>query len=216
MIKPPNTARRRHGLLATGFGALVALIGAGITDMHYVPTPMTATALQTADSSAAAEHAAKIDGIFKDMGVTPASDSADNLDYRQHGAERIAAYRDHPPRDAPSLGICADGAKGEDCRVAQYFWVTRDWPQAHRGDIEAVRNVAFCLSTSCDGAIFPKHVQGCAWRMMVINSGAVVVDDTDTANAQNECGQLNQAGRYAAVSRALQIGDHMPRLYEPE
>lgn len=102
----------------------------------------------------------------------------------------------------PPLGLCV----GQDetlCRYEQLKAV-RGWRAAYQGDYAAQRNVAFCLSTGCDG-LQSDRVQGCAWRMVIIEAADPKVGGTDVSNMEVECRQLSEAGRSAAALQAARI-----------
>ncbi|SER57543.1 hypothetical protein SAMN05216548_12632 [Faunimonas pinastri] len=84
-----------------------------------------------------------------------------------------------------------------------------DLRRAFQGEYTPQRNVAYCLQTSCDGAVRPNRIQACAWRIVVMSSGSSEVDDSDEANLQRACGELSPAGLEAAKTRAQVIADHV-------
>lgn len=79
-----------------------------------------------------------------------------------------------------------------------------DWKKAHRGDYQAQRNVAFCLSRGCDGAVGIDPVQACAWRILIMASNGPV-DGGDAANLRNECGSLPAAWKIDATNLAKNL-----------
>ena len=50
---------------------------------------------------------------------------------------------------APVSGWCSDTV----CAVNQVQFAEADWPAAWLGDYDSQRNVAYCLISSCDGAV---------------------------------------------------------------
>lgn len=58
---------------------------------------------------------------------------------------------------------------------------------AYKKDYGDQRNLAYCLSTSCKGAIIPNETMGCAWRMVILASGSADLDDSDQMNFQQYC-----------------------------
>lgn len=198
LIRPPPRYRRRDGVAAMGVGACLLAIAWAVgphASAAKPPPPEVAAAV----SSATADQA------------PAATETAD--DHRRW-AEHVAAYTKRASASAPTLGSCEDGAKGEICRGAQDEFVTHDWSAAHRGDLGAARNVAFCLSTSCQGAVVPNRIQGCAWALAVIGSGAATVSQVDSDNAKLDCGQLDPTERYAANSRAADLTVRLPPFHE--
>ena len=113
-------------------------------------------------------------------------------------AQKAADYENH----------CDDAEKDCKASLAQF----RKWfPLAMRGDYQGQRNVAFCLSRGCDGAVFQRPITGCAWRMVIVGSGSPKVDSTDTANLKNECGKLDEVDRQAAAAQATTLMAKIPR-----
>lgn len=70
------------------------------------------------------------------------------------------------------------------------------------GDYQAQRNLAYTLTTS----IPHNKILGCAWRIVIIESGSAQVDQSDTGNKQFDCDQkLNQDEMNAAKAQAKEI-----------
>lgn len=91
------------------------------------------------------------------------------------------------------------------------------WPAANAGDYGAQRNVAFCFSTGCDGAIGVDVERGCAWRMVIAASDSPEVGSGDMANLENDCGRLGRKGQANASAQAKRLyrqiyGRQMPAL----
>jgi hypothetical protein len=78
----------------------------------------------------------------------------------------------------------------------------KDYPKALKKDYQAQRNVAFCLSTGCDGAVYKNPIQGCAWRMIILGSGKKQVDESDTGSYGIYCKRLDKDAFKAARIRA--------------
>src|SRR5690606_11383289 len=76
---------------------------------------------------------------------------------------------------------------------------------AYKGDYSSQRNVAFCLSTGCDGAVMTKPIKGCAWRMVIVVSGSAEADQSDTGNMEADCGKLSGNEFEAAKAQAARI-----------
>ena len=83
------------------------------------------------------------------------------------------------------------------------------------GNYAAQRNAAFCLRTAkCGGVIFPRMIDACAWRMVILGSGHRAVNPSDAENYQDECvAALSAEERAAALSRADQW---FRRIYKRE
>ena len=69
----------------------------------------------------------------------------------------------------------------------QYLATLRkEYPQALRGDYQAQRNVSYCLTTSCDGALKINRPLGCAWRAVILG-GNRKADNTDVDSFNTYC-----------------------------
>lgn len=77
----------------------------------------------------------------------------------------------------------------------------QDFEGAISGDYAAQRNVAFCLTSGCDGAILVDRVEGCAWRM-VIQGSEGRKEPTERQSFVGACGSLPNSERRSALSRA--------------
>lgn len=75
---------------------------------------------------------------------------------------------------------------------------------AMTGDYQAQRNTAFCLSSGqCKGLIAPRPLDACAWRFVILGSGASQVDQSDVGNYRTDCVEkLNEDERAAAQRKA--------------
>ncbi|QQC25721.1 hypothetical protein I6H96_02335 [Brucella anthropi] len=101
-------------------------------------------------------------------------------------------------------GSCADDANKPFCESAAKDFKKR-FPLAYKGDYQSQRNVAFCLSSGCDGAVIRKPIFACAWRLVIITSGSPDVDQSDTANTDADCGKLSEIDRLTAAAQAKEI-----------
>ncbi len=101
---------------------------------------------------------------------------------------------------------CAAQANTSNCDYTKQAW-PNDYEKAKKGDYQGQRNVAFCLSTGCDGAIRQNKILGCAWRFVILESGHLSVDSSDTTNLKYYCGPENvdTAGRAAAEAQARRL-----------
>jgi hypothetical protein len=81
------------------------------------------------------------------------------------------------------------------------------------GNYTAQRNAAYCLSTAkCEGVIFPRMVEACAWRMVILGSGHHWVNQSDVDNYQEECASnLSAQEQSAALGLAEQL---FKRIYK--
>ncbi len=93
------------------------------------------------------------------------------------------------------------------CKQAIAVW-DKDYKKAIHGNYQGQRNVSFCLSNGCvsfyHGFIKQNKVLGCAWRIVILKSGHLDADETDTDNFKLYCGPsfLDDAGRVAAEAQA--------------
>lgn len=77
---------------------------------------------------------------------------------------------------ADHLRSCA----GDRACEAQRAAFTTAFKGAMARDYQGQRNVSFCLVDGCDGAVQVNRPLGCAWRLVIINSGSPQADTTDT------------------------------------
>ncbi|WP_434026584.1 hypothetical protein [[Pseudomonas] boreopolis] len=70
------------------------------------------------------------------------------------------------------------------------------------GDYQAQRNLAYTLTTS----IPHDPILGCAWRIVIVESGSEQVDQSDTGNKASDCDQkLNADELTAAKAQAKKL-----------
>lgn len=81
----------------------------------------------------------------------------------------------------------------------------KQYPAALKGDYQSQRNVAFCLSTGCDGAVNQNRITGCAWRIVIMRSGSLKVDQSDSSNHDRCMERLSPAEILAASAQAETI-----------
>jgi len=80
-----------------------------------------------------------------------------------------------------------------------------DYAGAIAGDYQGQRNVAFCLRTGCDGAVFERPTLACAWRKVILASGHPEIITTDIEHHHFDCGQLDRIAHDVAVNQARVI-----------
>lgn len=113
---------------------------------------------------------------------------------------------------------CTSADDPKRCQMILDIW-TRDYTDAIAGKYQGQRNVAYCLTTGCDDlygtALRKNPVLGCAWRVVIINSGHLDADTTDTANLKLYCGPkyLDDAGRIMADAQARTILKKLGQLH---
>jgi hypothetical protein len=116
-----------------------------------------------------------------------------------------------PSPDAHVMGFCTvKDADVPQCEAMIAEFTNKDWPKAWTGDYQGQRNVSFCMSTGCDGAVTENDVGGCAWRFVILGSGSPQVDSTDMANHETFCGRLSPVA--LATARA-QADETMQAIY---
>lgn len=87
----------------------------------------------------------------------------------------------------------------------------REWPKALAGDHSSQRNVAFCLSSGCGGALKVDKIEGCAWQIVILASGNPGVDATSNMNFRVFCG--SEYG-FGDISPARSVaGELFSRIY---
>ncbi len=73
--------------------------------------------------------------------------------------------------------------------------------EALAGDYISQRNIAYTLSRE----IPHNPILGCAWRIVIVESGSPKVDQTDTGNMSFECGKLSADELTAAKAQAKKL-----------
>lgn len=85
---------------------------------------------------------------------------------------------------------CSGEQTGYPCRYSKELW-PKDYAEAIKGGYQGQRNVSYCLSTGCEGAIAVNKMLGCAWRFVILESGHLSADTSDVTNAKYFCGSEN-------------------------
>jgi hypothetical protein len=96
---------------------------------------------------------------------------------------------DWPPADNYLNPIvdCASAPSPDMCNSSKTTW--RDnYRKAIGGDYQGQRNVSYCLSTGCNKSVKENALLGCAWRIVILESGHLDADESDTSNADFYCG----------------------------
>jgi hypothetical protein len=124
----------------------------------------------------------------------------------------ITSYQTQAGKEAPDLRDCSNSESNDACVAAQYTFVHDDWYKAWKGDIEHARNVAYCLSSSCSGAIAENRIQGCGWALAIIASASGALDESDARHADEDCQDLSPAALSTAQIRAAEIHSRIPHL----
>ena len=76
------------------------------------------------------------------------------------------------------------------------------------GDYQAQRNLAYTLTTS----IPHNQILGCAWRIVIVESGSDQVDQSDTGNKQFDCDKkLNADEINAAKAQAKKLQEKIAK-----
>ncbi|GLR51264.1 hypothetical protein KYK30_20525 [Shinella yambaruensis] len=93
------------------------------------------------------------------------------------------------------------------CEGLKQEW-KRDYDAATAGDYQGQRNVAYCLSTGCKSpfgnTVRTNPILGCAWRVVIVNSGHLDADADDANEMSIYCGPqfLDDIGRTMADAQA--------------
>jgi hypothetical protein len=95
--------------------------------------------------------------------------------------------------------ICMVTSNEETCEATKQQ-LKQDWRKAIAGSYEAQRNIAFCLSSGCDGAMTVNPIDGCAWRM-VIQASPAKKQNTELRSYRQDC-RLGNADRRQALAKA--------------
>ncbi len=102
---------------------------------------------------------------------------------------------------------CATSDDPKHCQLMKDSW-ERDYNGAITGDYQGQRNVAYCLSTGCKetygNSLRTNPVLGCAWRVVIVNSGHLDADKLDGDAMKLYCGPqyLDDVGRTMADAQA--------------
>lgn len=106
------------------------------------------------------------------------------------------------------LTMCLGAEDKEYCEQQKIQFV-KDFALAHKGRTESQRNVGFCLSHGCNGAVLNKPILACAWRTVVLLSGDETVDASDTFNFNSDCGKLSATEKIAAEAQVRNIAERI-------
>jgi len=99
-----------------------------------------------------------------------------------------------PPEPRPDVAADAKATETEDPNSYENLEKS-----AMAGDYQAQRNLAYTLTTD----IPYNPILGCAWRIVILESGSPQVDQSDTANKQADCDRkLDADGLKAAQAQA--------------
>jgi hypothetical protein len=81
------------------------------------------------------------------------------------------------------------------------------------GNYTAQRNAAYCLKTAkCEGVIFPRMMEACAWRIVILGSGHHWVNQSDIDNYQDDCvASLSAQEQGSALAQAEHL---FKRIYK--
>ncbi|NCP11369.1 MAG: hypothetical protein GW859_05335 [Sphingomonadales bacterium] len=180
---------RRKNALATGIGCAVLLVVA---------------ILGLAFCASGGDGEVKPDVVETNTSVVEdAVDSKAEIDSATREAEAtyeaIALPAGAPP--APTAAVCSTAL----CATQQVSFERQDWPNAWKGDYEAMRNVAFCLGSSCDGAVQIDQVSSCAWRAALVELNPMEAGDLDGQQLQTECGNLTETQIQIAIRKAGEL-----------
>lgn len=97
-----------------------------------------------------------------------------------------------------SAGAAPSSASSETSGMSKYEAMEK---AALSGDYQAQRNLAYTLTTG----IPHNPILGCAWRIVIVQSGSPQVDPSDTGNKKFACGKLNADDLAAAEAQAKKL-----------
>lgn len=103
---------------------------------------------------------------------------------------------DGVPEYADLLANCAT-ANNSAC-PGQQAALAPQWPKALSGNLQALRNFAFCLADGCYGAFKVDPVRACALRIVVAAIGERPTPDEDRGNFERDCGPLGEEDQQTA------------------
>jgi hypothetical protein len=105
------------------------------------------------------------------------------------------------------LSLCTSG-NGDICQLNRKQFAA-EYPKAYRKDYASQRNVAYCLSTGCDGAVKQNEMLACAWRKVIASSGSPKVGNGDISNLLLDCGKLEPLQKSVAEQQAKTIAERL-------
>lgn len=100
------------------------------------------------------------------------------------------------------LGFCADD--DELCNL-QSASTLKDLKAAYKKNYGAQRNVAFCLSTGCDGGVQINETLGCAWRIVILASGSLEIQSGDHSHLKICLNKMDGAQLATAKAQAASL-----------
>lgn len=81
-----------------------------------------------------------------------------------------------------------------------------EFPRAMKGDYSAQRNVSYCLSSGCGGAVDIDKTLGCAWRIVILAGGSANITSADQSNFHHFCSAgLTDEDRAIATAQARRL-----------
>lgn len=92
-----------------------------------------------------------------------------------------------------------DGSPDPEICAEALTTIGADFDAAHAGDYQGQRNLAFCLSNGCAGAVMVDPVAACAWRIIVLASASPSIDSSDAENYGFDCGRIGRTGEARAM-----------------
>lgn len=113
-----------------------------------------------------------------------------------------------PHLSLASSKACLDASDRTWCEQ-RLIWYNTMLPKAKNGDYIAQREVSFCLSSGCAGAVPIDQVEACAWLNIIELQKQG--DATDTHNLRSTCSALDDNQRNEAKTRTDSILASMPR-----
>ncbi|MBD9390156.1 hypothetical protein IB237_23425 [Agrobacterium sp. AGB01] len=118
------------------------------------------------------------------------------------GMAGVPSFAYEFPKVEDFTTICMVTSNDELCDATKLHFKS-DWQNAIAGSYEAQRNIAFCLSTGCDGAVTVNPVDACAWRM-VIQASPAKRQDTELQSYRQDC-KLSNIDRRKALALAEEM-----------
>ncbi len=77
--------------------------------------------------------------------------------------------------------------------------------QALSGNLQSQRRLADCYRLGCSSELTPDPVLACAWRIIVVASGAPAVVQDDTESRRRDCESLSPKDQAAAARQAKSL-----------
>lgn len=102
------------------------------------------------------------------------------------------------------------------CRSTQKQ-LKAEFPRAMKGDYAAQRNISYCLTSGCSGAVDIDKTLGCAWRIVILAGGSTKITSADQSNFHHFCSaDLTDDDRSLSTAQARRLFSTIYRRDMPD